>query len=360
MKQLLTSLLIFVVYLLSGTQASYAAGHQDYYPRPIPMGVSISTTPTSPYISAGTAGMRVYALANPNIKLILSNNHVLGSIGPSLCPDTADLWPPPLTRVIQPGTLDIGSDPGNDPFYVTAGVVKTVPLRFGLLQTNLVDAAVALTTTDLASTDILGIGSPTPELGTAIVGMDITKSGRTTGVTTGKVTAVNATVLVNYGTGCGTAVFKNQIMTTASLGDSGDSGSVVLESSTLKPVGLYFAGSALQGIMNPILQVYQSLGVFVDSDTAAPALSQQQFAARSQSISPDPRLKLLREIQARHQMKLLGRIAGLTGMGISRDGQQDAFVIYARKRTAALMNQLPNSIEGVPVRVVESGEFRPY
>jgi hypothetical protein len=71
-------------------------------------------------------------------------------------------------------------------------------------------------------------------------------------------------------------------------------------------------------------------------------------------------LKLLREIQARHQMKLLGRIAGLTGMGISRDGQQDAFVIYARKRTAALMNQLPNSIEGVPVRVVESGEFRPY
>jgi len=360
MRSLLSSLLLIVVCTLSGIQASYAAGHQDYYPRPIPMGVSISTTPTLPYISAGTAGMRVYALANPNIKLILSNNHVLGSTGPSLCPDTADVWPPPLTLVVQPGTLDIGTDPGNDPFYVTGGVVKTIPIKFGLLKTNLVDAAVALTTPDLASTDILGIGQPTPELATASVGMNIVKSGRTTGVTTGTVTAVNATVLVNYGVGCGTAVFTNQIMTSADLGDSGDSGSVVLESSTLRPVGLYFAGSALQGIMNPILQVYKSLGVFVDSDTAPPALTLQQFSASTQSIAVDPRMKQLRAIQARNQMKYLGHIAGVTGMGISRDGQTDAFVIFAKQRTAQLLKLLPKSIEGVPVRVVESGEFKPY
>ena len=360
MKKIMTSLLYCAVYLLFSSQLAYGAGHQDYYPRPIPMGVSISTTPTTPFITSGTAGMRVHALANPDIKLILSNNHVLGSKGPTLCPDTVDVWPPPLTLVVQPGTLDIGSDPGNDPFYVTGGVVKTVPIQFGLLKTNKVDAAVALTTEALASSEILGIGQPTPELGTATVGMSIIKSGRTTGVTMGSVTAVNATVLVNYGAGCGTATFTNQIITNASLGASGDSGSVVLESATLKPVGLYFAGGPTRGIMNPILDVYLSLGVFVDSEVTPASLTQPQLLAQSQAIAADPRLKLLKALQARHQMKYLGRIPGVTGMAISRAGQTDAFVIYVIKRTAALLSVLPKSIEGVPVLVVESGEFKPF
>ena len=33
--------------------------------RPIPMGISISTTPTLPFISAGTTGLLVRGLANP-------------------------------------------------------------------------------------------------------------------------------------------------------------------------------------------------------------------------------------------------------------------------------------------------------
>ena len=71
------------------------------------------------------------------------------------------------------------------------------------------------------------------------VGMAITKSSRTTGVTTGIVLAINSTVNATYGS-CGTAAFVVQAITTAGLGDSGDSGSVVLEQGTNTPVASNF------------------------------------------------------------------------------------------------------------------------
>src|SRR5438045_2960993 len=57
--------------------------------RPIPMGVSIGNVAGAPVAYAGTAGMLVHSLANPNLKLILSNNHVLGARGVNLCPNSA-------------------------------------------------------------------------------------------------------------------------------------------------------------------------------------------------------------------------------------------------------------------------------
>ena len=84
-------------------------------------------------------------------------------------------------------------------------------------------------------------------LGLALPGMPLIKRGRTTGVTTGTVDSINATVNVSYGPACGTARFVGQAITSAGLGASGDSGSVVLDSNTLTPVGLFFAGSPFNG-----------------------------------------------------------------------------------------------------------------
>jgi hypothetical protein len=53
--------------------------------------------------------------------------------------------------------LDIGTYPGQDPFYLAGIVFKTVPIIFGLTGSNLVDAAVAFTTSALAGTAILGL-----------------------------------------------------------------------------------------------------------------------------------------------------------------------------------------------------------
>ncbi len=61
LKLILVSLVVQLLMLTSLVMA----GPQDYQSRPIPMGVSISTTPTLPYISAGTAGMRVKSLFVP-------------------------------------------------------------------------------------------------------------------------------------------------------------------------------------------------------------------------------------------------------------------------------------------------------
>jgi hypothetical protein len=95
--------------------------------------------------------------------------------------------------------------------------------------------------------------------------MQVIKSGRTTGVTQGTVQSVNTTVKVDYGGGCGIARFVSQVIVTpGSFSAGGDSGSVVLDSNTMKPVGLLFAGSATSTVMNHILFVYLRLGVFVD------------------------------------------------------------------------------------------------
>ena len=158
------SALIFTSLFIPSAQA--VCTHDGFCDRPIKMGVSISNTATSsPFIYAGTAGMRVRSFSNPNLKFILSNNHVLGAGGADLCPNEADIYPPPMTRVIQPGSLDLGFDPGNDPAYLAGFDFNYVPLDFTPGALNKVDAAIAYTTTSFASAEILGLGQPNPVLG---------------------------------------------------------------------------------------------------------------------------------------------------------------------------------------------------
>jgi len=109
------------------------------------------------------------------------------------------------------------------------------------------------------SSDILNIGTIT---GTkpASLGMQVRKMGRTTGFTTGSITLLNATVNVGYRTSLGsrTARFDGQIISTA-MSQGGDSGSLIVDASEQKAVGLLFAGSASATIFTPIDKVMQAL-----------------------------------------------------------------------------------------------------
>lgn len=349
-------ILSFILIINFFSPAHAVCTHDGFCDRPIQMGVSIGNTPSLPFIYTGTAGMLVHPFGNPSLKLILSNNHVLGAVGPDLCPNTADGYPPPMTWSLQPGTLDLGFDPGNDPTYIAGVVFRYIPLDFSLGANNTVDAAVAITNTGLASSTILGLGQPNPALGTAVAGMPITKSGRTTGVTTSSVISVNSTVNVNYGS-CGVARFVNQVITGGDLGDSGDSGSIVLEQGTNTPVGLYFAGSATTGVMNPILNVYLALSVFVDSSTPGQITSEAQLR-QAASLQADPRLEALKAVQARHEAGIIA-VRGVRGIGIGMDkaGQEPAFIVYVEKLNDRLRSRLPASIEGTKLRLVESGDI---
>src|SRR3989442_375489 len=107
--------------------------------------------------------------------------------------------------------------------------------------------------------EILGIGrargTKDPE-----IGLQVRKSGRTTGVTQGRITAIDAVVEVDYGGP--TAIFREQIVSDL-LSKGGDSGSLVVDDAR-HAVGLLFAGGATTTLINPIAAVASALNVVIE------------------------------------------------------------------------------------------------
>lgn len=198
-------------------------------------------------ITAGTFGCLVRDACNPCRVYILSNNHVLANS------NAASIGDP----ILQPGPHD-GGTVAKD---TIAKLARFVPILYGDPERyNLVDCAIAAPRSMrqvIASITALGIPKGTVE---ATLGMEVTKSGRTTETTTGKVIGINATVAVNYGVGV--AHFRDQIITT-DMSAGGDSGSLLLSSNTREATGLLFAGSSQVTIHNNIMNVQNALGVKV-------------------------------------------------------------------------------------------------
>jgi hypothetical protein len=221
--------------------------------RPSPIGVSTG----HPWITAGTIGCRV-ADANGDV-YALSNNHIYAAFNDASIGD----------NVLQPGPYDGGVDSRD----AIGTLANFVPINFSWRGTNTVDAAIALTSTDKLGTATptddtgaqLGYGIPSATTAAATVGMNVQKYGRTTGLTTGTVSAINANVFVSYGY-AGYARFTGQIVVgTQDFTAAGDSGSlVVAQDGKNSPVGLVFAGNGANTICNPIDTVLSALSVTVD------------------------------------------------------------------------------------------------
>ena len=193
---------------------------------------------------SGTLGVSVFDNASGE-DMLLSNWHVLCgrfdcSVGEA---------------VIQPGTG--GGDSGD------ADDIVARLHRFAL--TDEVDAAIARLTGDrLLLNENLFLGSVS-EVGTAVMGMRVRISGRTTGVTVGIIADDDADIAVG-GYPDGTRTFRNQIIIERDDDDPvsqrGDSGSVWLDDSN-KVIGLHFAGSS-DGTLadaNPISAVLEALNI---------------------------------------------------------------------------------------------------
>ena len=95
------------------------------------------------------------------------------------------------------------------------------------------------------------------------------KYGRTTGQTSGKIFAINASLNVGY-SGGKTAGFEGQIVISpGSFSAGGDSGSLIVVQKgrdALKPVGLLFAGSSSSTIASPIGPILSTFRVSVDGE----------------------------------------------------------------------------------------------
>jgi hypothetical protein len=82
----------------------------------------------------------------------------------------------------------------------------------------------------------------------------------------------------------------------------------------------------------------------------------------SQSGLMDPRrVEVLREVQERNENRVLA-IPGVVGIGIgpTQDGKGLAFIVYVEKLTPEMRGRLPVDIEGIPVRLYESGIIKAY
>lgn len=212
--------------------------------RPVRPGYSVA----HPKVTAGTIGAGCYDITplpgKPRRYYILSNNHVLAAS------NDASIGDP----VYQPGPADGGTSAD-----AIGRLARYVPIKFDG-SCNAVDAAIAEVPFDTVDRSIYWSGYPTTAAVSAKVGSLVKKTGRTTHFTTGRVTAVNATINVNYGGGR-IARFCNQIVTT-DMSAGGDSGSLVLDWQN-RPVGLLFAGSSSATILNPIAAVQLALKVRV-------------------------------------------------------------------------------------------------
>lgn len=228
--------------------------------RPAPIGVS---TGNENECSAGTIACRVKD-AKGNV-YALSNNHVYARTNRAKIGEAT----------LQPGLFDTDctimySD------QVIGLLADYVPLDFRWRGNNTIDAAIAISSTeDLGtSTPADGYGTPKSRPLKACVDLPVQKYGRTTLLTTGYVSGIDATVAVTYDNR--TANFTGQIIVNGeAFIDAGDSGSLLVtydpdqpSGGGREPVGLLFAGNedGSVAIANPIQPVLDAFSVIIDGE----------------------------------------------------------------------------------------------
>lgn len=195
--------------------------------RPLIPGCSIAHSD----VTAGTLGGFVTVDGEVHV---LSNNHVLANSDQGKTGDAA----------LQPGPADGGSAPQDR----VATLAKAVELETE--RNNTVDAAIARVDDGIETDPSAYPGGPLAEpLSGPPDGDDVEKVGRTTGHTTGRITAFEVDgINITYPEG--PLVFDDQIEITGRTGafsNGGDSGSVIWTKQGRRPVGLLFAGSTKGG-----------------------------------------------------------------------------------------------------------------
>jgi hypothetical protein len=306
---------------------------------------------------------------------ILSNNHVLARSDHAGVGDA----------IIQPGLIDNNCAPLGDSAGVqpVASLVGWLPLSSK--QTN-ADAAIAQITSRSVDTSgsILelggrqadgtlaaappGISSTGGHGEAAILDLQVAKSGRTTGLTCGGISAVDLDVTVDYYLDCAetrpylTKTFTHQLgMSGNQFSDAGDSGALVVDAANAEPVGLYFAGGTdlsgvSQGVASPAVDVLaelsaQSGGSYTFVGAADHAVSCLSYgdntipSAQGRALSDT---ETARAQQALGQARMLVNSAvGILGVatGKSSDHSGEAAIILYTDESRTV--NAPSTVDGV-------------
>lgn len=212
--------------------------------RPAPPGVSLAHY----LVPFGTFGA-VVRRRQTREAMILSNNHVLAN-----ATDGLDGRSKVGDPILQPSPGDGGTLED-----AIATLADFVPLSFSG-GTNLVDAALAAPLRrDLLTERPLGLSKPE---GTAEprLGLTVFKSGRTSGVSRGRIRLLKLSIRLFYGQGRW-ALLEDQFLTNK-MGGPGDSGSLAVDHN-MRAVGLLIGGTETATIYSRISNVLRLLEVTI-------------------------------------------------------------------------------------------------
>lgn len=225
------------------------------------MGTSVGNATSN--CNPGTMGFKACRTTGKVIGFV-TNNHIAASQA-GRCPNGS----PPLDQRHPSCSVYYQDYVGT--LTSSSHLIPIIPAAQGY---NTVDAAFVTSPDANTRWQIWNIGYPSTTAGTAVLNSCVKKSGRTSGLTYGKVQMVNYTTpAFYYGASCIAAKFKKVIVVEANTscgtctdtpcGDfstSGDSGSALVNSSN-QIVGLLFAKSGTLTYANPISEVLTKLGL---------------------------------------------------------------------------------------------------
>lgn len=369
-----------VVLVNSAGVTSNPAAHQEQMPATVALGTSGGNntdydTRGSQIVDccSGTLGALVEDASKR--KYLLSNNHVLAKSDHASVGDA----------IVQPGLIDNNCSPLGDGGSLQPVAQLTGWLPLSSRQTN-ADAALAQVssrTVDLSG-NILELGgrqadgtlaaappgiSSTGGRGeAATLTLKVAKSGRTTGLTCGGVSAVDLDVTVDYYMDCAetrpylTKTFTHQLgLSGNQFSDAGDSGALVVDAANAEPVGLYFAGGTdlagvSQGVANPAPDVLTELGAqlggsYTFAGTTDHAVSCLSYGDNSISSAESRALsdaETARAQQALTQARMLvNSAAGILGVGTGKSIDhpgESAVILYTDENKTV---SVPATVDGV-------------
>ncbi len=314
-------------------------------------------------------------------QFLLSNNHVLARSDQAATGET----------IVQPGLIDDNCTPNGQIGAANTPVGALFEVLSLKSNTTNADAAIASVNSGavnksgnilefgtLQANGTLGAAPPgtssTAGKGeTAALNMSVAKSGRTTGLTCANISAVSLSVSVDYFTDCAetkpylTKVYTNQIAITGNqFSDAGDSGSLVVDSSTAEPVGLFFAGGVdtggvSEGVANPVTEVLSELATqgggpytFVGTtDHAVSCLNYGNSTATAAQARVLTNSETTRAQAALNQARMLvSPSTGILGIAMGKSGDsagEGAVIVYVDE---AANVSVPATVNGVRTIVI--------
>src|SRR6476661_6889526 len=316
--------------------------------------------------------------------VILSNNHVLdrsdkGVAGEAInqplqlaCTPTGASAPlavahltkgAPLKPVAnEPGKCGTSKAPlcGHAPSNVDAAIAEIVPGEVDLTG-NILDLGAAGATSIAAA-------PPSSTIGIPVLGEGVGKSGRTTGLTCSTIASIGTTISIDYEATCGDATpafasyFTGQVVINGgAFSAGGDSGSLIVDTATARPVALLYGGSPTDTVAHPIQDVIAAFGAnsplsivggadhAVSCAHTATASSTQVGAAQA-ALVPQERQRVT-AVQQRRAAQLLqdSSIKSVT-VGASADNPNEGALLI--QVSGSTVPRVPPAIDGVRTRLV--------